>query len=333
MKKNILLILGLLAVCCLGCISCSDDETYDFPGDNVSRIYLKPLDNTVNGFDKTPFDVLKTPVGLFYTVDLKFPVYSTLAVTSDVYVSLSVDNSLLESYNQENGTSYKELPSGAFVLKNSELKISSNNTSSENMVEIDVDKATLSGMSAGEYLLPLKIEKVTGNAQVSINRNAAYIIVNVSEDTDNIWDTDGGKSQLGNLLDGDRSNWEIATTNSGFNGDPSMLFDGDTYDDIYYRVNSYDDNTGYTVDMQQVYDNISGIYKDFYSSSYAIRGMDIYTSLDNENWTYQGHFENNSGTAYICFYNPVKARYIKTVVRSVSGWGVYMTEFNIYVKQ
>lgn len=332
MKKNILLILGLLAVCCLGCISCSDDETYDFPGDNVSRIYLKPLDNTVNGFDKTPFDVLKTPVGLFYTADLKFPVYSTLAVTSDVYVSLSVDNSLLESYNQEYGTSYKELPAGTFVLKNSELKISVNNMSSESMVEIDVDKGMLSGMSAGEYLLPLKIEKVTGNAQVSTNRNATYIIVSVSEDTDNIWDTDGGKSQLGNLLGGDRTNWGITTTNSSFDEDTSVLFDGDSSDDVRYRVNSYDDNTGYTVDMQQVYDNISGIYQEFYNSWYTVQSMDIYTSLDNESWTYQGHFDNGSARAEICFYSPIKARYIKTVVRRASPYGVYMCEFNICVK-
>lgn len=328
-RKNMRLFIYLLSLSCFMCLSCADDESYDFLGDSVNRIYLKSLDNTVNGFDKASLNLMKTPVDIIYNV-LKFPVFSTFSANGDISVVFSIDNSLVKSYNIKNGVSYKEFPLKMINLQNRELKIASNSTVSESLVEVRIQTDAAATLEKGTYLVPITIASVTGNAEISSNRNTIYIIVTVSEDMDNIWDSN--PLSKGNLLDIDRTNWTLTTSNSNFVGETNGLFDGDINSYVQYSISSYDDNTGFIMDLKQEYSNISGVYQYYYTGSYAVKESDIYTSLDGENWTYQGLYKSlGSSVSDICFYSPVKARYIKTVVRSIFGY-VYIRELNIYVK-
>ena len=200
---------------------------------------------------------------------------------------------------------------------------------SDNILEISVNDDEVAKLS-GEYLLPVRIKEVAGNAVVSANRNVSYVLVNVYADLDNIWDTPLSESAIGDLLTVDRTGWQVTATNSSFSNIANML-DGDTYTNEQYNIQLLDDNTGFIVDMLQEYSNITGVRQHYYSGGYSVTNSDIYTSLDNENWTYQGHFNNSVEVANICFYVPVKARYIKTIVRAHSRY-VYIRELNIYTK-
>lgn len=330
MNRNIRLIISLLSLSCLMFMSCGDEETYDFQGDTENRVYIKPLDNTVNGFNRVILTINKTPLTIIKGT-LKLPVSSTLPVKEDINISFSVDNSLVEGYNAKNKTSYKAIPAEAVELKNNGLKIPSNTTTSEGIVEISIHNDAIAGLTEKEYLIPIKIDEVSGNAVISSNRNTFYVLVSISVDQDNIWDTVLDEASRGELLTIDRTSWSATSVNSELQGYINNIFDGNVNTNVAYVVHSYDDNTGFTIDMKKEYPNISGVRQHFYSGRYAITSSDIYTSLDNENWTYQGHFDNSVEVANICFYAPVKARYIKTIVRK-QGRNVYIKEFNIYVK-
>lgn len=325
--KNIRTIIALLFLPCLIFTSC-DDDVYDFQGDSENRVYIKPLDNTVNGFNRSKLSVIVTPLSV-QKETLRLPVSSTVPVKGDVSVSFTVDESLVAGYNLQHGTSYQAIPVKTVELKNSELTIPSGKMVSDNILEISVHDDEVANLS-GEYLLPIRIEEVVGNAVVSTNRNVSYVLVNVYADLDNIWDTPLSESAIGDLLTVDRAGWQVTATNSGFSNIANML-DGNAYTNEQYDVHLLDDNTGFTIDMLQEYSNITGIRQHFYSGGYSITSSDIYTSSDNENWTYQGHFNNRVEVANICFYAPVKARYIKTIVRAHSRY-VYIRELNIYTK-
>ncbi len=330
MKKNIRLIIGLLPICCFILMSCRDEDTYDFPGDKVNRVYIQPLDNTVNGSDLVQLAIHKTPL-VTLTGVLKIPVSSTLCANGDISVSVSIDNSLVKEYNAKHKTSYQAIPMEAIEMKNSNLKIPSNATKSEGVVEIGIPVNSVAGLSEKEYLMPVKIDEVVGNAVISSNRSIFYAIVRIVEDQDNIWDSNPDEAAKGKLLTADRKSWTVSTVNSTFANPMSNLFDGVTSTTLRYTVSSYDDNTGFTVDMQKEYTNISGIYHYFSRNTYSITSSDIYTSSDNVTWTYQGHFNNNAQIASAFFYVPVKARYIKTIVRA-NNRTVNISELNIYIK-
>lgn len=329
-RRNIRLFIYLLSLSCFMCLSCTEDESYDFPGDSKNRVYIKSLNNIVNESNRASLDITRTPTNVISGV-LKYSVFSTIKANGEIGVLFSIDNSLVDSYNMRNKTSYKEISQKVINLQNSELKIPSNSTISEDMLEIGIHADAATDLEAGEYLLPITIGYVTGNAEVSSNRNTIYILLNVYEDLDNIWDTN--TTSKDHLLDVSRADWTVNTMNSSFLGDTKKMFDGDIYSYTQYSISSYDNNTGFIVDLKQEYSNISGVHQYYYDAGYAVKNSDIYTSLDGEDWTYQGHYKSFGGSiSDICFYSPVKARYIKTIVVRTASEYVYIKELNIYVK-
>ena len=280
--KNIRTIIALLFLPCLIFTSC-DDDVYDFQGDSENRVYIKPLDNTVNGFNRSKLSVIVTPLSVSKET-LRLPASSTVPVKGDVNVSFTVDESLVAGYNLQHGTNYQAIPAKAVELKNSELTIASGKMVSDNILEISVNDDEVANLS-GEYLLPVRIKEVAGNAVVSANRNVSYVLVNVYADLDNIWDTPLSESAIGDLLTVDRTGWQVTATNSSFSNIANML-DGDTYTNEQYNIQLLDDNTGFIVDMLQEYSNITGVRQHYYSGGYSVTNSDIYTSLDTVSYTH-----------------------------------------------
>lgn len=323
-------IISVLLLSVFICFSCKDDEYYDFPGDDQNRIYFKTVSNTVNEYDKIKFEVLQTPNGVF-SGKLEIPVYSTMPADGDIFISLEADESLVADFNSNYDKDYKPFPVEAVSFSNNELRIPSNTLKSEGVFDLKINPDLLGGVEPGEYLLPLKIGNVNGNAAPSTNRNKVYIIITLSLDEDNIWNT--AIDDKGSLYKEDRQGWEVTAFNSEFSGDTNLLFDGDESQRLrYYLSNVGESESGFIVDMKNPI-VLSGIYEKFYWSSYAISKSEIYTSLDNQDWTYQGAFEDFSDLSEIIFYTPVEARYIKIVVKDSSRYSFYINEFNVYVKE
>lgn len=328
--KGKILIISLLSWACFAFVSCGDNESYDFPGDPMNKVYIRTLDNTVNGFDKVTATAIKIPNNVFFDA-IEFPVYSTYNADGNIDISISVDFDLLSTYNAEHNTSYKKFPIEGINLQNNTLTILSDKTKSDSNLKIDIRKEVVAGLEAGEYMIPIRVSGVTGEAEVSNNRNKIYLIIKLIEDTDNIWDWD--ISNGGSLLTTDRKSWKVTTVNSSFgSNDVTSLFDGNTYNYLMYSISTLDDKTCFTVDMEKEY-NISGTYLHYYNNYYAIPSSDIYTSSDKENWEYQGRYNKNAEIIRLYFYSTVKARYIKIVpLKGSQGNFIYLREFNVYVK-
>ena len=329
MKKTFYLFSVILS---LALCSCGDDEKYDFPGDSVNRVYVKSPVNTVNGPDGS-LSVRETPVSLDKT-SASFSVACTLPASGEIKVTFSVEPSWVENYNQEKGTSYLPMPTEAIEIGNGTLTIPTGSMNSSDEVTISVVDNAISALEAGLYLVALEITEVAGgDAQISSNRSVLYASVNVYRDEDNIYDVTPDASVMGTLLADDRSGWELTALSSSFNGHVPNVFDGNTGSNIGYDYSTLDDNTGFVMDMQKEYTNISGIHYNYYSSwgwVYAVTSADVYTSSDNQEWTYQGHIDSSLGTVPAIFYKPISARYIKTIVRETTSY-VYICELNIYV--
>ena len=112
--KNIFYV-GMLALCTMSFTACSDEETYDFPGDPYNHVYLQDKGGT--------FTFVHTPISSISTLDLTLPLYCNHRVTSNFIAKVEVDNSLVAAYNEENNTEYAEIPVSSLVMENTEISI------------------------------------------------------------------------------------------------------------------------------------------------------------------------------------------------------------------
>lgn len=87
-------------------------------------------------------------------------VSATGPVSEDVKITLRIDNSLVEKYNQQYKTSYYALPDNATTLEKSEVVISKGNTSSETSLFRLVSKDAFE--DGRIYMVPVTITEVKG---------------------------------------------------------------------------------------------------------------------------------------------------------------------------
>lgn len=328
MKTINLIIVWICSVFVL--LSCTKEEYYDFQGDSQNRVYFKTTNHTIDGFDKLEIKILKTISGLFIE-PLNLPVYSTKPANGDITVSLLPASDLVSSYNKLHGKNYKEFP--AESVNFSDVSILSNSIQSNDKFQLEINSEVLDNIEPGEYLLPLRISRVVGDAYVSSNRDKVYVVITLSVDEDNIWNE--APEDKGELYMGERSKWYVDCFNSSFNNDKiAFLFDNNESTYVDYKLDIVDgQDSGFIIDMQKNISNISGIYEVFDWKFDAIQKSEIYTSDDKNEWIYQGRFENYEESCSIIFYSPVEARYIKIVVKDTSRDNFDINEFNIYTKR
>ncbi len=310
--------------------SCKDDEQFDFPGDNMNRVFF-PIENyTVNTYDRYVFSVKHTPLGSSGDqITIATPVRSAQAVSADVRVSLAIDNSLTEAYNAAKGTNYSRIPDGMVDLNTGQLTIRLGQQSSADSLKFSVSAEKYSQLTDSAYLVPLAITSVAGadNAAVSSNRNILYIVIRTSQT--NVYDNTVLNDMTGSLLS-DRSGWS-ATLNASLDyGTFSNMFDGRT--NTYWYI-SPSKKVSLAVDLNNTYPGITGIRIHTSSTTYALTAVTISTSADGNSWIPQGLATLSASSAYqyIKFYSPVSARYIKL---DIEGWRsatyIRMAEFDVY---
>lgn len=180
--KNKLAIIGLLILSItIFFVSCSDDEFYNFPG-NSGKVYLRlrssnmvnSVPNVING------SISKNILGIFGDPRIKFPVSSTMPVSRSIKVDVNVDNSLVTSYNSKHKTSYKTLDMNAITFSSNTLIIKEGQMISGDSIEIGLNTAALQNIEVGEYLVPVKLQSVSGDLSVSQDWNTIYWIISVS---------------------------------------------------------------------------------------------------------------------------------------------------------
>ena len=323
--------IGLLVLSTICFVACSDEVSYDFPGDAFNRVYLN--DNT-----SSYYKIIQTPISSIS--DLKFETYlkCTKKATGNIKATVEVDNSMIAAYNEENGTNYEEMPSSALLIKNAIMKIPSGKMVSVDTLSITIseDDGVISTLkSQNGYLIPLRLTKSEGgNSQVSSNVSFTYLIVTVTEDNVN---HEAIKSDIRGILETNQTGWSASTNGTvrSYYDPIEALFDGDmtTYCEIISREDlRLDINMGkqYTFDALELYYGSSSSWGSYEYGALTNR-MTIYTSNDGVKWQSIGEI-NGATSRYSVFYAPITTQHIRLVIPK-GNYDTYLSAgvFNIYV--
>lgn len=122
----------------------------------------------------------KTPVASFsakQTGDaMGITISSSLIAKADIEAQLSIDNSLVNRYNNEHGENYQELEDGVCVLSESTIKVENGNYRSETVKLIVKDiEALKKGVN---YLVPVKLVSNSKDYPSLPGSDVLYIVVN-----------------------------------------------------------------------------------------------------------------------------------------------------------
>jgi hypothetical protein len=312
-----------MAACFL--LSCSDDDqTFDITGDTENRVYINTWTSNppvlpTNGF---LFNVTVTPAGSTVTntskIEAKFPVQCTKPAVDDIYVNLAVDNSLIVE-------GYSVLPDGiSITLDKTGLVIPKGANISTDSITVSVD-GNLQLLHTGNYVVPIKISSVSGNAQLSSNLSAAYVVVNsMFTNTAN-----NGTTLPGGTAITPKSTW----TATGIASYPERLFDASTSTASYASTGAVTPPFTIEIDMKTDYAAITGFRVAYSSNSYCITRAIIYTRTNIGDYEFQGDVTLTRATSQVVrFYQPVNAQFIKLEIQTVysNSYGLRLTDFNAY---
>ena len=331
--KNIknLFYIGVLALCTASLAACSDEETYDFPGDSYNRVYMPDKSGT--------YKIVQTPISSISNLKFETSLKCTQKASDAIKATVEIDNSMIAAYNEQHKTNYEEMPASALAIENATMTIPAGDMASMDTLRLTMsqDESLVSTLrSPNGYLIPLRLTTTTGGAsQPSTNVFSTYLVVTVTEDNVN---HEAVESDITGALVANQTGWS-ATTNGTVDtwGDPiETLFDGDTSSYCYISASgelNLDINMGksYTFDAITLYYGYSSSWGN-YEYGCLTAGMTIFTSKDGTTWQSAG--EITGGTSKFCmFYAPLTAQY----VRLVKPKGSYNTTiqggiFNVYAK-
>lgn len=311
-------ILGLLVVVGLFSLQSCDDESYDIEGSNQNYVYINVNRWTSTEYPQNTFvyEVLRTPIGSSLESGpkiVKVGVRSTKVASKDITVTLDIDN--CASIGE-----FSSFPDGVKVtLDKKELVIPAGSMLSSDSVTIEIEDGKWSEFVNTSYLLPLKVTSVS-NAALSETHSSAYLAVSTS-----FTNCVPGATSVEGTLISDRSAW--TATNNGVDVG-TTLFDGNTR-----TYPSQDASSTVIVNLNGVYQNITGIRLQYYSRNYSLSSAAVYTSeTGGEDYEYQGNVTFSRATPqYIRFYGAVSARYVKLeLLPYSSGYGIVLSEFDMY---
>ncbi|MBD3591754.1 DUF1735 and LamG domain-containing protein [Bacteroides sp. GM023] len=174
-KYILMLLTGML------CFQSCDNETYDVEGNPNNLIYFIPSTTGSAQGNISTFNVDWTSRGAVGDeVVVKLPVKSTRQAENTMMVYVEVDNSLVNSYNMSNGTSYEAFPSDVYTVVKSAATIEQGKTLSVDSIEVRVPAENFVALDKSVYLLPVRLTKVEGNGKISVQHNTALAIVNIT---------------------------------------------------------------------------------------------------------------------------------------------------------
>lgn len=324
MKKNIYIKTLLAIACAGGFASCSDEETYDFPGTTNNAVYTL--------FRSSGFSLLHTPAGAVENLDAEIPARCTQKAANEIKVTLEVDNSLVDAYNEANGTFYLPMPENAIVFENQTMTIPAGKMSAEEPARISLvdDADIIATLDAKQgYILPVRMASVSGASPAKSIESISYITLAVSREIVNV---SGKIDDVNGTPVQDQSGWALTGNIDCNNG--YMLFDGNP---TKYTMFSNGQNAmELIVDMGKVYefDAIEAKYAFASNPQYGYGSLGIGTAIsiseDGNIWEDATTIQMGQSTQYIIFYGYVSARYIK--LSFPARRSMRCGYFNVYAK-
>ena len=157
-----------------------DDESYDVVGNPNNLVYFnqKGGDGQLNFYS---FTVDWTSVGAVGDqVTLKVPVKTTRPADGNLSVSAAVDNSLVETYNQENGTAYAALPDNTVEFIKQSVTVPAGATISTDSIEFTIPAENYIPLTERLYLLPVTISSVNGNGIPSTQAGVIWTSISMN---------------------------------------------------------------------------------------------------------------------------------------------------------
>ena len=243
----------------------------------------------------------------------------TKPAPQDIVVTVEVDESLVETYNAANGTSYKFfsdlelIAADSYTIKKGEY------------MSVDTLKTRITNFDAfteggtQKYMVPVRLTstsagKLSELAVFYIEYDAAMLFGQMRSDYN------------GTKLD--RSSWKIYLNEMGGEDLTKTLTDGSKYSDVF---NLYGENSIY-VDLGQVYDNLVNFGVEHYGASYTVRSFKVEISEDGTDYKSLGTYDAwDYANAVLETFDPQRARYVKFTGNdpksSYYGWDI--CEINI----
>ena len=295
--KNIFLALGGAMLLSCSMASCSDEEEYDFDGIAYERIYF------ANATTVTTGAVIKTPVGNFTSLDGEKTIKTTAPTTKAIQVKFAIDNSLVEAYNEKNGTEYAAAPDGVFSLSTDQLTIEADTTSSKEGLALAISEAGVEQLEPGtEYLIPVVItDSSDADYRPSSNVGCAYYLVSVTSKLIDEYGTFDGLTVL------DKTGWTVSCTDNGATNLQNIV-DGNK--NTYARF-SRADNHEVVIDLGGE-TSFKGIEVYMFRSYYGFNFYELDYSTDGTTWNGIGTIVNNLSSSIRCvIYGSVSARYVR----------------------
>ncbi|MDE6051211.1 MAG: DUF1735 domain-containing protein, partial [Paramuribaculum sp.] len=212
------------------------------------------------------------------------------------------------------------------------------NRSNSVFAKVDISKADWSKFDGKAYLLPIRITSVSGGAVASVEKNYAYIGVNVDHKDGML--NPGATSATGSRIT-DCSAWTgtYSVPATGRSGSINManVTDDNQWSYAFFFANHADGVNEEVVldfDLGEV-KKISGCLFRYYFAWYTIKDGTLYTSTDGVDYTDQGTltWDSNGIDRYFIFWAPMDVRYIRLVSHSFyggTGEGTAFSDFNVY---
>lgn len=281
-----------------------------------------------------PF-IIESDGSLSGSVDATITLNFARPVPVDVEFAVSLDNSLVDAYNNTNGTEYLTVDPSRVVL---EPVVTPQGNFVSNPADVGFDAEDL---EEGQYLLPLAVSLPENDIYVSSEPLVKYILVTIGKFNMVIDATSLSGTKIEPTED-----WTITcyqgTNDSGANGvwnldtdlQKSRMFDGLLDGNCWYASSasfSWGYGGNFIVELDRVYD-ISGFRWHIYYSDSNPQITDVRYSTDGTRWS-----SLTSGRAFVPSYDennwkifqfnePVSARYIRVYVGNVTGGYTSMNE-------
>lgn len=317
---------GMLALCTVGFGACSEDETYDFPGDPNTHVFLQSNGGT--------YLFVHTPKLSISTLNFELPLHCNHRAPASFSVKMEVDNSLIAAYNEEHGTEYAEIPASTLTIENSSVRFEQGGLKSVEPLRITANETFNELRNANGYLIPVRISSIEGgDAKLVEGRLTTYVVVNVKEDDDNIYNEAADNSVTGALVS-DRSGWTAEAP--GADDAAEMFTDNNNYWAARASVGGAELPVTVNLGRSYTFDGIRGSYLlyGYYTYGSWTNNSKIEVSVNGTTWEEVGVLSNTN--IIQAFYAPVTGQYIRiTVPAPASTWSratFNCGNFNIYAK-
>lgn len=272
---------------------------------------------SVTGSADIGCSIVHTPVGTFGSVSTSISFNNLCAVTGDMQATLTLDNSLVDAYNESHQTGYKPLPAEFMsCLSITPGTIKEGDTNSSEPIQLSLSSDVYEKITES-YLLPLRMKTSFANGTVYNENDVVYVRIDVKHSLIN----EKPSAILGTLQYNPGNVWKCL---SAVNLDPEAM-NPSSWRPTATRI----DNMEAVIDL-----GAEHMVGSFAFRCYVMTNAHIYVSQDLESWLDVGETQGNGyirgsqGESIYVLYGAVPVRYVKMLITcNPSSWYWYYPQY------